>query len=517
MKEGFRQSQAWLHTWSGLIVGWLLFMIFITGTLSFFRDEITYWMRPELHSISTSKQQDQAAVLNNLFQQLNLHIQDASFVAITLASERNPLLQASWFGNKRRQHLNFNPITGDTIHLSQTVGGEFFYRMHYQLWYLSPFTGRLIISFATLIMLIAVITGIITHKKIFKDYFVLRTHKGQRSWLDAHVIAGVIALPFYIIIIFSGLIILINFFMPWGTKAVYEKQSGKMYQEAFNMPNFNEKNSGISQPMPPPSQLIEQFNNLYPKQKISSIIIYRPNQTNSTIVLYSENTNYINPLGVVFNNQGQITGQIKANGPAAATQNTLNYLHRGHYANYWLRWLLFLSGVAGCFMIASGLILWSVKRQAKLKKQVIHMPISHRLVQILNVTSIAGICVAIPSLFLANHLLALVLKNKSTWEVGIFFMVWGATFIYSAICPYKKAWQLLFGLASLVCVSIPLCNALTTQTSLLYTITHNNWKLASVELTSIVFATFFAWLSYKVARYSKTKPMTSNALKSKRL
>lgn len=48
MKEGFRQSMAWLHTWSGLVVGWILFAVFVTGTLSYFRPEISQWMRPEL-------------------------------------------------------------------------------------------------------------------------------------------------------------------------------------------------------------------------------------------------------------------------------------------------------------------------------------------------------------------------------------------------------------------------------------------------------------------------------------
>ena len=33
-QEGFRQAMSWLHTWSGLILGWLLFAIFVTGTLS---------------------------------------------------------------------------------------------------------------------------------------------------------------------------------------------------------------------------------------------------------------------------------------------------------------------------------------------------------------------------------------------------------------------------------------------------------------------------------------------------
>lgn len=48
MKEGFRQAMAWLHTWIGLIFGWLLFAIFLTGTLSYFKDEITHWAQPEV-------------------------------------------------------------------------------------------------------------------------------------------------------------------------------------------------------------------------------------------------------------------------------------------------------------------------------------------------------------------------------------------------------------------------------------------------------------------------------------
>ena len=41
MKESFRQSMAWLHTWSGLLVCWILFLVFTAGTASYFRDEIS--------------------------------------------------------------------------------------------------------------------------------------------------------------------------------------------------------------------------------------------------------------------------------------------------------------------------------------------------------------------------------------------------------------------------------------------------------------------------------------------
>ena len=48
MKEGFRQCMAWLHTWTGLVVGWVLFFVFVTGTAGYFAYEIDRWMRPEL-------------------------------------------------------------------------------------------------------------------------------------------------------------------------------------------------------------------------------------------------------------------------------------------------------------------------------------------------------------------------------------------------------------------------------------------------------------------------------------
>ena len=53
MKEGFRQTMAWVHTWIGLVCGWLLCAIFLTGSISVFRDAITQWMtaRPVLEAV----------------------------------------------------------------------------------------------------------------------------------------------------------------------------------------------------------------------------------------------------------------------------------------------------------------------------------------------------------------------------------------------------------------------------------------------------------------------------------
>ena len=47
-KRTLTQAMAWLHTWGGLLFGWPLFAIFLTGSLAVFDHEIDHWMQPEI-------------------------------------------------------------------------------------------------------------------------------------------------------------------------------------------------------------------------------------------------------------------------------------------------------------------------------------------------------------------------------------------------------------------------------------------------------------------------------------
>ena len=38
---------AWLHAWAGLLVGWVLYFVFLTGTFGYVQSEVSHWMRPE--------------------------------------------------------------------------------------------------------------------------------------------------------------------------------------------------------------------------------------------------------------------------------------------------------------------------------------------------------------------------------------------------------------------------------------------------------------------------------------
>src|SRR3546814_6136872 len=112
---------------------------------------------------------------------------------------------------------------GQVIHALDKPGALCLYRFHFDLHYIPGLWARYLVGAPAMFMLIAILSGIVTHKKIFADFFMLRFGKGQRSWLDAHNVAAVFALPFHLMITYTGLVTLAVMYMPWGIAANYAR------------------------------------------------------------------------------------------------------------------------------------------------------------------------------------------------------------------------------------------------------------------------------------------------------
>lgn len=95
--KSLTQSMSWLHTWSGLLLGWVLFAIFLTGTLAVFDKEIDNWMRPETPAHSVDQRQALGTALSYL---RRAHAAESSW-NIGLPTERSPQLSVS-VGEQRR-------------------------------------------------------------------------------------------------------------------------------------------------------------------------------------------------------------------------------------------------------------------------------------------------------------------------------------------------------------------------------------------------------------------------------
>src|SRR5690606_39216626 len=114
-------------------------------------------------------------------------------------------------GALRRGHAD--PASGRWIEPRDTGGGRFFTQFHYTLH--AGTIGTAIVAAVSVAMLVAMLSGIIVHRRIFKDFFTFRPRaKAQRRWLDLHNLLAVLGLPFLLMIVYTGLSIKSQTYLP---------------------------------------------------------------------------------------------------------------------------------------------------------------------------------------------------------------------------------------------------------------------------------------------------------------
>jgi uncharacterized iron-regulated membrane protein len=502
MREKFRQSMSWLHTWSGLILGWLIFVIFFTGTLSYFRHEITHWMQPETHG---SVKFDPAAVDKAVDYLKNNAPDEAAGWLIALPDERTKTIEASWrvlridpkYGIRPEITQNFlDASTGENTNARKTHGGEFLYRFHIELYGMDKTLGRWIIGIATMALFIAIITGIILHKRIFKDFFVFRGNKGVRSWIDAHIFTAVLALPYHIMITYSGLLLLMMILLPWNTEEFlreYKEMRAKMMSQPVEViPSDYEAY--------PPVSLVPLLKDAEERlgEKIGRIYISNPGRRNMTAQLVPSRSDKItytdrsrSAEAVVSYNlrNGRFYGEMTSEPVSAAYSifNAFSTLHVARFADTFMRWLFFISGVMGTVMTATGLIIWTQKKAKAADK-----PFGRKLVEVLNIGGITGLAAATAAYFWANRFVPAAAENRMSLELWAFFGVWVFAFIHPAIRDRKKAWVDQLWLCAGLYALIPAVNALTSSMNLFKAFSAGNMVVAGFDLTALAAGVLFA-------------------------
>lgn len=524
MHASLRQCTAWLHTWTGLVVGWVLFFVFVTGTTGYFQYEITGWMQPE-RPMAEAQSNDLPALQR--MADLALHrlqkvAPEAVIWHINLphlgAGERSwQQFNIRWdqapapgkaYGASTTQILD--PSTGAVldpeVQPRATGGGVRLYRMHYELRYIPYEWAIRIVGVCTMLMLLAIVTGVITHKKIFKDFFVFRPRKGQRSWLDAHNAISVGALPFFLMITYSGLVFFMYTYMPAGRDMLY----GNGHDDHLKF-NAELHGRGDAMPASPPktalSPLLAQAVAAWGRGKLASVTIEHLQPTPPQIILsqaIGSTLDRWHPPTLRFDAE---TGEAlpvppRMGGSAVVSADVMLDLHEGLFAGIWGRWLYFISGLLGCAMIATGLVLWTVKRRKYHLGSGCEMAETFgvRLVENLNVATIAGLPLALAAYFWANRLLPVSMADRAAWEFHSLFAVWLGALFYALARPVARAWIELLAGCCLAFAAVPAINALTTDRHLGHSLPTGDWVFAGFDLSMLGFAALFGVMAMKVQR-----------------
>ncbi|WP_294319517.1 PepSY-associated TM helix domain-containing protein [uncultured Sphingomonas sp.] len=506
MSKGFRQSQSTLHTWSGLLLGWLLFAVFVAGTSAYWREALNRWARPELARIDDTDRVVEGAVAF-----LSRKAPDAQSWFITVPTTQSAGAELFWVpqvkpgeeqrGRRgRRDTRAFIGSDGQEGSARETRGGDFFYRFHFDLHYMPVFWARWIVGIAAMFMLVAIFTGIVTHKKIFRDFFTLRRGKGQRSWLDGHNATAVLALPFHLMITYTGLVTLIAMLMPWAIVANYSDES-KLYATVFPEAPMVER-----QDRPAPlTKLIPVLHDAERRMGGTAgyITVLNPGDAAARITLTRSGTSMLSarsPSIAYDGVTGRMLWQAPPPGGAVETQGVMVGLHAGRFGDYPMRWLYFLCGIAGSLMVASGLVLWTVKRRERLPNPA-RPPFGFRLVERLNIGFVAGFPLAMTLYLWANRLLPTSLAARADAEINAMFAGWAAIFLYALARRPARAWVELLTAQAALLIALPFYNIVALPTGLFTTIGTGDWVLAGADLTFLALGAGFGFAAWRVHRF----------------
>ncbi len=542
MRETFRLSMAYLHTWLGLVLGFVLMTIFFFGSLSVFDREIDRWSVPEtrvqaapfpsfdksvIPFISAvqpdpeSMEHTAAEVIGALPPAAALKPGDVT----AYTNHRDPILRmyvAYDVPNKPRDanldhvhvygYASVNPMTGERLPADLqerlSLGTGFFFPLHFMLHLEWMELGYWIVGLAGMAMLAALVSGVVMHRRIFRELFTFRPGKARlRSTLDLHNMTGVLALPFMFVITLSGLLIFAYMYLPSPTTLMrpLAKAQDDVEMAMTGLP---------AEPSGRPGQLASVDAMMAAAKarwaakgvpgEIGSVSLIHIGDADAYVSISRDNVDRV-ATSETLNFKGTTGAPLYENPPASGIRTVEGFLyglHFQHFRHWTLRWLLFVGGLAGCACIATGFLFFVTKRKAK--HAAAGVP-GARITEALAVTSVTGMLIATGALLLANRLLPADLPGHAGWQEAVFWLSWVAGLLHaglrsgpSANTGLSPAWREQLWLVSLLAAGAAVANWITTGDHILKTVGDGYWPIAGVDAVLLMTAGVAAYTALRL-------------------
>lgn len=499
----------WLYIWIGLLVGWLLLLIFMVGMVSYYCEEISCWMCLEL--LCSMVDVDVVVECVIIFLQYkvfqveswNVSLFDLCnfvmwmfwcnfelMVKLLVEGEKCCCCGGGCFGDVM---VDFN--SGQEVVVCEICGGDFFYCLYFDLYYILVLWVCYFVGFCVMFMLVVIIIGVIIYKKIFKDFFMFWKDKGLCLWLDFYNVSVVMVLFYYVMIIYMGIVILMFMYLLWGVSVVYFKDEDVFFSEVFVcLVDIDMLFEGCVVVLLI-QQLLDSVCVEWKGVDVGGFILYYLGVVNVVIDIQQCDGKcflvdmlllcYNVVIGVLFEVSLVVGGVIQICG-------VMYGLYLVCFVDWGLCVLFFLFGLVGCLMVVSGVVLWVVKEWFKYVK-LGKIGFGLCLVDVFNIGVVVGLLIVFVMYFWGNWLLLLQMVEWLMVEVDVFFYVWGVVLLVVFIW-FKWmmwVWQLYLGVVLFVLILV--VNVLIIYVYLGVILCSGDWVLVGFDFIMFVFGVMFVY------------------------
>ncbi|MDO5624164.1 MAG: PepSY-associated TM helix domain-containing protein, partial [Pseudomonadota bacterium] len=310
-----------------------------------------------------------------------------------------------------------------------------------------------------------------------------------------HNVTAVLALPYHLMITYTGLLTLMFLYMPWAPQAAYPQGGQAAYtaEAQADIGPRNPKPSGTPAPLADLAPLVAQAQKHWQGTPAERITVQNPGDAVASITIGRQQGHdmRLRQPSVRFDGvSGAFTGTVAEQPrPAVLTYDVAEGLHAARFASPLLRALFFLSGLAGCAMVASGLLLWAVKERPlhlKALKKGERGNWALRLVDGLNLATVAGLLVAMPAFFWINRLLPPGAADRAQMEIHLFFATWAVCAVLGLARPTRGMWRAQLMAAGALFIGVPLLNATTGGAHWGVSIPAGLWQVAGFDAVCVL-------------------------------
>ncbi|HKT30533.1 PepSY-associated TM helix domain-containing protein [Dyella sp.] len=506
MKAATLRTFQTVHTWTGLIAGFALFIAFYAGALTVFHADIAAWQNPPWRS-----EGDADVSLATLIERLVAdHPQTKDDFGIVLPSDASHAAYAYWQEDNQTRFATYSNMASpsdDEGHAGSLA--DFIYALHDSLGL--PVVGMYLMGIVSLLYGLALLSGVVIHlPRLLGDLFALRAgHNLKRLWQDAHNAIGVVSLPFHIIFAVTGaLLCLFTLLFAALNGLAFNGKLYEAYAQAINTAPPR-TSSHIAAAMLPPDELIDRARQAAKGGNVSS---FEPDYLH--YMHYGDRHAVIEVRGLSQHTLGTygtvalsaVDGSVLA--MHVGSTHTINgisnsamyALHFGSFGGRIVQWLYFALGLAGAFLFYSGNLLWIESRR---KRRHIDQPRRTRVMARATIGVCIGTCLGISGAFAVTWI-AGYLGVDAAWpqRVACYGLFLGAC-AYACIRPIPRAAVELLLATAVLTVGVAFADLICNADMLIRDPSPQHHSVLGVDLTALCLGLVFMAFARAAARRAR--------------
>lgn len=439
--SGHAFTRFWdVHAWSGVAGGLVLYMMFLTGSITLFHEQLAAWEEP-LRQVPVAK---------------SASLQQALEQGLAAAGETRGSLwfypPSNGFGLPR---LGFESATTEAfqnVWIDAKQGAvipererlsALLYELHF-LWHDSTGDFLYYVGGAlALSLLLALVTGVLIHlKDLVRQFHQFRPEKAPRVvFSDLHKVLGVMGLPFQLVYAFTGaFIVLAPLSLDAFAGPVFGGDTERASQLLWDRPEESTAALGKAEGFSA-DELLRRARAAAPGLSPEYVRISHHGRENAVFEVGGAGSG--TPRGHTQVRVRQTDGavlEVKSQDSEGETSTVRRWLLGLHFADFGgvvVRFLFFALGLASCVTLLTGNWIWLARREAR------RSSLGNRLLSRLTAGIGVGTPLAIGALFLASRSFPLDWSSRGVLEELTFASVLCSTIGWAFVVRDTRAvwWQ----------------------------------------------------------------------------